>query len=729
MVKEFRAARITLFLVPFAMAAQTPPLPQDADASELLALLNTPISSASKHAERAIEAPSVVSVAVRDQVDAYGWKSLNDLLYTLPGFSASQDYDRSTVSSRGLFEGWNNNHLLMQVDGIPFNDNIYGSALTWEITPVFLANTVEVVRGPGSALYGSNAMNGVIQMKTVSAGDLPHGCVAEVRLGQDNLRMYDFVVGNQGEFVSSVVGFQEFTSAGNSYAGCDGSARTDASGALRKFSIDDGRNSQYGWAKLEGEGALKGLAFQYHWQAWGFETGHGWLWQVPDLGEKMREQRQIASLSYTSDFGAGWHQEYLWRHQIHDIDWNMRFYPSVAGSAYPQGASEQLTTGAYDDFLRTQWSVDLPQGSSLLFGFEGDRFLYSGDTTHDSNLNLDTFAPNPGNAFLPQGPWLAWIQNRPVVSTGFYAQYDSGKALGEGIKTVLGLRSDRMAFNYNNLDANQQPTGAQTAKSFSNVSPRVAVVLMPTNDLAIKVMGGKAFRSPAPSELAGANTLSLGSNITTLKPETLTTFEGAVNWNVNPHMSWNTNVFWTKFENEIAYSALNNNLSTNVYTLTTEGLESEVLFGYGPWKGFANLSYARRVNETILDTTIAPSKDLTWVPALMEKFGVIYASGAFTGSLSGANTGKVLRRSTDVGSQPLPLQGTVLDMDTYRPTEVAPYFSLNTKLTYAFTKGFSVSLAGTNLTDKTYYMAKTLAFPFDYQGAGRNISLILKVRI
>ena len=121
-----------LLLIPGPLGAQSPP---SEDEAALLALLNTPISTASKHEERTLEAPSVVSLVVRGQVDAYGWTSLNDLLYALPGFSASQDYDRSTVSARGAFEGWNNNHLLLQVDGIPFNDNLYGSALTWEITP------------------------------------------------------------------------------------------------------------------------------------------------------------------------------------------------------------------------------------------------------------------------------------------------------------------------------------------------------------------------------------------------------------------------------------------------------------------------------------------------------------------------------------------------------------------------------------------------------------------
>lgn len=710
--------------------AQAPPADQESrDLATLMELLNTPVVSASKHEERAIEAPGVLSVGVQETLDDYGFTSLNDFLYSLPGFAPSQDYDRATVSSRGIFEGWNNNHLLLLVDGIPFNDDIYGSAYTWEITPLFMARRVEVVRGPGSALYGSNAMDGVVQIRTVSAAELPGNGIARARLGEDGLRMYDAVLGRTGDLVSTVIGLDLTQSDGNSYAGYDGSGRTAGpQGPLQRNYVDDRRFSHYAWLKLEGQGDLSGWAFQYHWQDWNFKTGHGWLWQIPDLGEAMEERRQIASLAYTGDLGASWHQEFLLRHQAHDVDWNTRYYPA-GGGGYPDGVWEYLDSGAFDDFLRAQWRVDLKAGSSLLFGFEGDRFLYQGDRSHHSNLDMTTFAPNPGNADLPLGPWLAYLKDRPVLNTGFYAQYDSGKALGETFKAVLGLRADHMGFDSNALDAGGNPDGTTVARSYSNTSPRVALVYMPMPTLALKLMGGKAFRAPAPSELAGANTLSLGSNIQNLKPETLTTYEFAVDWIVNPSLDWRTNVFRTKFNDEIAYSASNANLSTNVSTLTTEGLETELLYGRGPWKGFLNFSYARRVDERIQDATVAPSQDLTWVPARMAKAGLVYAAGGFTASAEGLWTGRVLRRSTDVGVQDLPLTSIALDMDAYRPPTVPPWFSLNAKAGYAFNRAFSVSLVATNLLDRTYYLDKNLAFPFDYRAPQRLVSLELRLTL
>jgi outer membrane receptor protein involved in Fe transport len=86
----------------------------------------------------------------------------------------------------------------------------------------------------------------------------------------------------------------------------------------------------------------------------------------------------------------------------------------------------------------------------------------------------------------------------------------------------------------------------------------------------------------------------------------------------------------------------------------------------------------------------------------------------------------VKRRASDLGAQPIPLQGTVLDMDAYRPREVEAYLILNAKVSYAVTSWLTLGLEGTNLADKRYVLPKTLAFPFDYQGAGRNLSFLAR---
>src|SRR4051794_15958207 len=204
-----------------SVLAQEPPAvpgPGDVTAYDLEALLSTAVESSTKTALKASEAPNVVSVVPREQLDAYAWLTLNDILYKQPGFAPSRDYERRTVSGRGQFESWNNNHLLLLVDGVPFNDNETGGAFTWDNTPLFMVKSIEIIRGPGSALYGSSATNGVIALNTLSADDLGGAhAMARLRIGNADTNAYEGMAAASLPLASAVVGFSASRTSGDEY--------------------------------------------------------------------------------------------------------------------------------------------------------------------------------------------------------------------------------------------------------------------------------------------------------------------------------------------------------------------------------------------------------------------------------------------------------------------------------------------------------------------------------
>jgi len=319
----------------------------------------------------------------------------------------------------------------------------------------------------------------------------------------------------------------------------------------------------------------------------------------------------------------------------------------------------------------------------------------------------------PG-AVVPAGPWLEFIRDKPMLTLGAYAQLSTGKLLGDHVKAVLGLRTDRESFDFVRIQTPGQPTDSKT---YAETSPRLALIVMPTTNLAIKGMYGSAFRAPSPSEIAGANTYSLASNIDGLKPETIQTFELAVDWIISANLNWRSNIYRTKFADQIAYSIQNANLSTNVYTLTTQGLETELLFGFSHWKGYANLSWARREHEQILDNTIAASGDLTWEPSVRAKAGAIYSRGPVTVATSAIYQGPVKRRSTDITPETEP----------YRSSQLDGWFVMDLKAGWNFNPGTSLSISISNLTDThKNVLIKNMAYPFDYQGQGRRWALTLR---
>ena len=83
--------------------------------------------------------------------------------------------------------------MLVLVDGVPYNDNLYGTAYTSEVTPLVFAKSIELIRGPVSALYGANAMNGAIGINTVSPSDFRQNGMAQIRLGSNNKHQEPYV--------------------------------------------------------------------------------------------------------------------------------------------------------------------------------------------------------------------------------------------------------------------------------------------------------------------------------------------------------------------------------------------------------------------------------------------------------------------------------------------------------------------------------------------------------
>lgn len=710
----------------------------------LSALLDIEVTSASKIATKTSQAPAVITVYPQEMMDQYGFTVINDLLYSLPGFGPSQDYDRPTVATRGNFDSWSNNHILHLIDGVPMNDNLYGSAYTW-FTPIFTSKTMEVIRGPGSALYGSNATNGVVQMNTYKAADLKTPIHAKLSLyGSEDTSRYELMTGVVSGNYDFIMAYSRHQTDGNSYLSYDGSNRmatmedqTTGRPRSAQFNRRDNRDDDYLWAKLT---ISEDWQLQYHRQQWDFDTGHGWVFWIPDFDEQMNESRDVFSIKHNSELSDNISQEYVVRYQNHEITWNQRYYPVGAfGDYYPSGMWEYLDTEASDIFVRAQFTWMLDDRATVLAGFEGDRFTYDGDKEHYSNIDVDDvwFAPFPGDINQPLGPWLDYIADEPVLNTAFYAQLTTGDWI-EKVEATLGVRWDKLAVDYKEVYTDGQP---KRDKSWSKVSPRVAVVWSVSDSVVLKGLWGKAFRAPTPTEMGGAHTFSLASNIAELEPELITTIEFALDWTIDQNHVFRANYFQTEFENQIAYSTVNFNLSTNVYSTQNSGLELELLGNYGNWNWFANLSWVTRDDETILafDAQGAPEfsqhpDDMKWEPETKFNAGIAYRSEDYELSLNMHYHGQVERRDNEKGNPGgwLPLGVDVpanYDLDDHRSTSLDSWVTFNAKASYHVNEHVSVILEARNLTDESASLVKTGPFPFDYQIQERHLMFYVSLKM
>jgi iron complex outermembrane receptor protein len=167
----------------WASDANAQVVPRDLAHMSLEDLLNIEITSASRKGQQLSDAPAAVDVITQDEIRRSGIRTLPELFRLVPGMQVAQiNANNWAVSARG-FNGLWANKLLVLVDG----RSIYtrqSSGVLWNDQDLCLddIDRIEIVRGPGAAVWGANAVNGVINIVTKSAKE-SQGASAHVGAG------------------------------------------------------------------------------------------------------------------------------------------------------------------------------------------------------------------------------------------------------------------------------------------------------------------------------------------------------------------------------------------------------------------------------------------------------------------------------------------------------------------------------------------------------------------
>jgi outer membrane cobalamin receptor len=146
--------------------------------SDLQKILNKNVTVSSQKALSSRETPGIISLITAEEIQNAGARDLIDILRMVPGFDVAQDLQ--FVMGIGLRGNWaNEGKVLVLMDGQPFNELLYQTVAVGNRFPVDAIEQIEIIRGPGSAIYGGSAEYGVINIKTKGAeslnGLLVHG--------------------------------------------------------------------------------------------------------------------------------------------------------------------------------------------------------------------------------------------------------------------------------------------------------------------------------------------------------------------------------------------------------------------------------------------------------------------------------------------------------------------------------------------------------------------------
>jgi outer membrane receptor protein involved in Fe transport len=172
---------------------------EDLFGSSLEDLLGTTVSTASRYEQTAREAPASVTVVTAEDIRLYGYRTLDEIFDSLPGFYVTDDRNYTYIGVRGFSRPTDyNNRMLLLLNGAAINEAVWGSSPMGSQLGINIdaIERVEIVRGPGSALYGTSAMFAVINIITRS-GNQVDGVDAAVELGSFGTRSGSLTYGRE----------------------------------------------------------------------------------------------------------------------------------------------------------------------------------------------------------------------------------------------------------------------------------------------------------------------------------------------------------------------------------------------------------------------------------------------------------------------------------------------------------------------------------------------------
>ena len=435
-----------------AAAAQEPARPvSELSIEQLMSVEVGTVFGASRYGQRVIDAPAAVSIVTHEEIDRFGYRTLSDVLKGVRGFYVTNDRNYSYLGVRGFGRpGDYNTRVLVLVDGHRLNETVFDSSYIGEDFPIPLeaVERVEVIRGPGSSVYGTNAFFAVVNVVTKTALSI-RSTQASIEGGSLGTRGGEFLFGRETSPNAPLV------IAGAAYAS-HGDSLVAIPGLGVAYDMDD-------------EQAIKGFVSRGfgHWLVKGAYSARkkriptGAFGTNPDdRRSRTRDARSFIDLAYENKWkGTGISVRTAFDRYAYDGDY--AFYPLVEGAA-----NEYTRDGARADW----WTAE----GMLSRRVARRHFLTAGlEYRNNFHQNQDAATVEP-----EYDHYLAEHRSSQIFAA--YAQDEI--ALSSKLSATVGLRHDRNG-------------------NLGSTNVRLAGIYKPAERSALKLLYGSAFRAPNPYEL------------------------------------------------------------------------------------------------------------------------------------------------------------------------------------------------------------------------------------
>ncbi len=528
------------------------------------------VYGASRYKQTTAEAPSSVTVITADEIRKYGYRTLADVLNSVKGLYTTYDRNYSYLGVRGFGRpGDYNSRILLLVDGYRANDNIYntGSIDRVSVVDIDLIERVEIIRGPGSSLYGSNAFFGVVNVITRQGADV-NGTELSGELAR-----YDTYKGRATYGAKLDNGPDVLVSFSN----------YDSDGQRLYYKEFDDPSTNNGFAEDADTENFGNLFTKLAYGDFAFEAARtsrdkriptaSWETVFNDNRTKTRDTLAFLNLKYEHDFKDVVQVMSRLFYGYYDYDGDYIYPEPYINEDYAHGK----WFGGEIQFTKT-----LAEKHKLIWGAE-----YQDDQKQQQG-NYDVY-----------GIWLN--DTREGERWGVYVQ-DEFRVL-DNLALNLGVRHD----DYSTF-------GGTT-------NPRLGVIYNPFEKTTVKLLYGEAFRAPSPYELYyndGENDTQKANPA--LSPETITTYELVLEQALSPALRASVSGFVYEIEDLISLAADPSDdllVFNNSDKIKARGLEFEL---DGKWEN----GWQSRLSYTLVDTEDKSTGDkLTNSPQNLAKANLV----------------------------------------------------------------------------------------------------------
>ncbi|EQC51074.1 TonB-dependent receptor [Bacteriovorax sp. DB6_IX] len=549
-------------------------------------LLNIDVSVASKQKVSLADAPGVISVYTKRDIENLGYYTIRDLASITPGFSSASIYaGQNNLMVRGQrVEGFDNNKVLVLLDGIPLNHLRNGRAPIDTDMSLIGVEKIEFLKGPGSALYGTGAFFGVINITTLKKGKGSHSEAQFFGGSHSSHGAMGFSAFGNDE-IEGRVRFAQYSQdpTGEIYGYKSGTQSYEHSKTRTNHGFDTVADSHSDALIKIKKGALKNLSIGYIQN----KNEHGTFENSSDYNAYTYE-------FVTSSFYGKYQKEI---NEKLSIDSYLRYSESIEeGNRY----SYNFVFKGYDGQVEAKY--DLNEKMNFVFGTSFDyRFLA------DNSSGTKQGNGQGSNAFVERG-------SGPLRTYAGYGQLSGSLNLGKGLLYTVGLRFDEVNSDY-----------AEASK----LSPRISLIQKLSDRWNAKLLFSSALRSPdLKSTLINAGVVEEGNSLkqSKLNAETANSYEFGMTYTAATYSS-SLSLFHTIIKDALNRRTFDTKNSYRNDSGETVSQGAEFEFKYFPvkkWHIFFNGSYAKARLDKLSQESDISGQDVAGAPRVMANIGTHY---------------------------------------------------------------------------------------------------------